>query len=131
MGSDVQIARRGLGIMDCDMTKIEKDAKRRRMATILLGGVGTVAAVIAGFVAARSLYDELPDNYTSGTYPFIPLMAAVGVVPRARRVTVVGAVASIVTGFVVMFLITAAPHFMEPSPVPMYGVLSRDCAEVA
>lgn len=124
MGPGAETARRSLGLTDEDMNRIHEDSRRRRIVTTIVGGVGTIAAMIAGYATAHSIYYE---RYVDpGTYPYMAPLAALGLARGRSWRPIVGIAASMTAAFVLMFAITAAGYSKDPPPAIMYSVWHRD-----
>lgn len=124
MVSESEMAREKVGVSDQDTHDIWQAARRRRLVMVLAGGVGTVAAMIAGFLTAIHLFNESNIGNTD-SYPFIPPMAAISAAAQSRpKLGVVGIVAVVCAAFVMMFVLTAAAYTTTRT-VTLYGVWHR------
>lgn len=91
----------------------------------MVGGLGTIAGLIAGYATAHQLY-YVPPPDPQPIYPFIPPVAAIAFAERRPRFGVVGIIASTVAAFLLMFALTAAAYSSGDHSVIMYGAWCRD-----
>jgi len=120
MVSESEVAREGIGVTDEDTYEIRRASRRRRLVMTLAGGVGTIAAMIAGYLTALHLYSE-PETGLPDSYPFVAPIVAISAARSRYRLGVVGICAAVVSAFVLMFILTAAAY-NTTKPSVLYGV---------
>lgn len=123
MHPGVETERSTLGLSEKDLEKIRQEGRRRRLVTIISGGVGTIAAMVAGYATAHSLYYDPGDDL--GMYPYAAPLAVAGLAGDRSRRSIIGIAASMTAAFVLMFTITALGYTREPPPAIMYSVWHR------
>jgi len=109
-----------VGVSEKDVHDIVHVARRRRLMMIIAGGVGTIAAMIAGYLTAIHFFNDSHMG-VSDSYPFIPPMAAISAAGSRPKLGVVGIVAVVCAAFVMMFVLTAAAY-TSTRTVTFYGV---------
>lgn len=122
MGPGIGVAGEQLGLVERDLSEVYRVTRRRRVMEAVLGTGATIFAMFAGYATAASMYYE---PYTQeGIYPFTASLASVGVAARSSRRSLIGVAAAMVTGFVLMFAVTAAAYNKDPSVI-RYNVWGR------
>jgi len=122
MNSRSSPARNATGVSEKDILAIKQHARRRRMTLLLTGGIGTVAALVAGYLSARRIYCESRSD--ESTYPFAAPLLVSGIAGRRYRFGVVGVAASIAAAFILMFVLTMIMCAPETQST-YYGVWGR------
>jgi len=119
MGLGVGLAGGQLDLTEKDMARVYRESRRRRVTGAVLGALGTVLAMIAGYASAHIMFYE--PSTDGGTYPYVVPLALAGATGYRPRNTVIGIAAAMVTGFVLMFAVTAAAYSKDPAVI-MYNV---------